>query len=228
MPGLSAGWQTAFRDNEASRVVAYMQRIWRELANAGQKGIEPSHKEPRITQFFGAVLDERKAEDGLESDFLYEVLRGKADLVQGKLVKVYRTDIEYRTLGSDRSLLVFEFKKLTTKKKSRDAYLLERGMLRFISGNYQRREAVAFMAGLVHVDADQSIEALKKAIEQPETIAALTIKKNSVALAIREPSENFPGQAAFDTAHCREQAGQASLLYLSHLFFDHNPASGQV
>ncbi len=220
---LSSGWRLAFKDRESSRVIAYMQRIWRELADAGQKGIDPSKKEPVITKFFGAALDDRKAEDGLESDFLYEVLRAKPDYAQGKLVRAHRTDIEYRTLDSERALLVFEFKKLTPQAKSRAAYLHKDGMLRFISGNYKNSEPVAFMAGLIHTEPDKSIAALKAAMEKTKAVAALKIVPKT-GQAIREPSEKFPGQAKFDTAHFREVEGSISILFLSHMFFDHNPA----
>lgn len=149
----------------------------------------------------------------------YENPFGEIDVVAGKRITSYRTDIEYFSNRSTPVLkLVYEFKKIDGNKAATlNKYWGPDGMGRFINGDYAIKQPVVVMAGIVLSSKTTCVGAMKA------TLASKRCSQLSWRNAVRtiEPSQNFK-EAHFDTEHVRPADKQppAGYVRICHLFLD--------
>ena len=135
-----------------------------------------------------------------------EDIIGEIDPVTGQLVEERRTDIVYGWNDEVQELkLVFEFKRLGKYKKHRDHYLRENGLVRFVTGIYSRRQAVAAMVGVLLHPAPEVIPPIQKALTNEVLAAELKLRSTAEGTPYFMPSQLF-APAEFDTEHERDAA----------------------
>jgi hypothetical protein len=121
--------------------------------------------------------------------------------------------------ASESLKLVFEFKRLGRQKAHRDHYLQDRGLGRFVTCIYSRRQAVAAMVGVLLDPEAEVVPPIRKALSDTTLATALRIRPLPSGAPFAKPSELFAG-ADFDTEHERPPALAPSHGYIrvSHFF----------
>ena len=149
-----------------------------------------------------------------------EVVQNEVDFHTGELLEERRTDIVYGWNDEKMSIqIVFEFKKLSRSARSRNQYMGENGLGRFVTGIYDRGQPVAVMVGILTDPEDQIIPPLRCALTKAEIITSLRLKSASDGHFFFRPSHLFP-EADFDTEHERnaDLAPSHGTIRVAHLF----------
>jgi hypothetical protein len=220
---VSAGgdWLTAFPLQPATEAVEALQEAWRRLSEKPLPGFNPKTKEPDITKALKMYVENVTArERGLLGMWAAENVIGEVDLATGKIVQERRTDIVYGWNDETRSLeLVFEFKRLGRQKSHRTHYLGVRGLGRFVTGIYGRRQAVAGMVGILLEPEDLVVPPLRKAFDNAALAAELRLRPTAEGHPLAQPSTLFSA-ADFDTEHERDAdlAPTHGHIRVSHFF----------
>jgi hypothetical protein len=145
-------------------------------------------------------------ERGLLGMWAAEDIIGDIDPNTGDLIEERRTDIAYGWNDDARDLkLVFEFKRLGRQKSSRDRYLGDQGLQRFVTGIYSRRQAVAAMVGVLLDPEPEVVPLIRKALENAALATALRLRQTLTGEPFARPSALFAA-ADFDTEHERDPA----------------------
>jgi hypothetical protein len=219
---LSDEWQLRFPDEVAVDVVKLIRSTWDSLVFRKIRKFSPESNEPHLTQFLCAVLKTESLNAGLSGKFTAEESDPIANLETGALENLHRSDIRY---FSDRANLdlTFEFKKLSTQRKSCKAYS-ENGMFRFVNGKYSRDQNLAFMVGIISDDSVNCIEKLKHHIEESKTVDLLEMQANEEKKYLYKPSHPQNKLSNFDTLHHRSTLSNASKIVLCHIFLTYGNA----
>ncbi|RTL91714.1 Fis family transcriptional regulator [Ancylobacter aquaticus] len=214
-------WVSAFPLQPASEAVEALRQAWSELADRPLPGFNPTTKEDALTKRLKVYIENHTARQrGLLGMWSAEDIIGDIDVTTGELIQERRTDIVYGWNDDAHGIrLVFEFKRLGRQKKHRDHYLRERGLGRFVTGIYSRRQAVAAMVGVLLDPEGQVVPPIRKAFEDPMLGSFLRLRPDATGLPIARPSTLFPS-ADFDTEHERDAALAPThgTIRVSHFF----------
>lgn len=217
-------WLKAFPIQEASKAVEVVLDGWKDLSSRNSAKFCHTEKEPKLTTMLRLYIKDYKAMNaGLLGQWGAEQTEGMLDLITLEITKRHRTDIHYAWHDqSTRHEIIFEFKKLSHTKSSRDLYYSKEGMGRFIDGNYAKRHPLSLMVGILMSAKEDCVPPLKKAISANGAAGALKMLKNSKGHLLTEPSDFFNSKAEFDTEHTRpvEMAPQHGSIIISHLFVE--------
>lgn len=215
-------WIEAFPLVEADRAVAALMQAWREMAAVEKPKFNPRIHEPKLTRVVRSYVRQRVAPQlRLPGHWGTEGVENTVDFETGEIYEEGRTDITYLWNNeTTKFVLVFEFKKLSAQADSRRAYL-EDGMLKFVTGIYSDQEPLAAMVGILMSPRKQTVDALRRAIAQPPTAAALYACQDDDGRFVM-PASLFPDHADFDTEHLRAAAKAPAhgTIRLAHLFVD--------
>jgi hypothetical protein len=149
-----------------------------------------------------------------------EDIIGDIDPATGEMVEERRTDIVYGWNDDVQDMkLVFEFKRLGRQKSHRDHYLGQRGLGRFVTGIYSRRQAVAAMVGVLLDPEPEVIPPIREAFKNSSLASALRLRPTAAGEPMTRPSVIFP-HADFDTEHERDPALAPThgSIRISHFF----------
>lgn len=202
-----ADWLAAFPIQPATEAVETLLQAWTELSARPRPGFNRKTKEPALTKRLKIYIENYTArERGVLGMWAAEDIIGEIDPVTGQLVEERRTDIVYGWNDEVQELkLVFEFKRLGKYKKHRDHYLRENGLVRFVTGIYSRRQAVAAMVGVLLHPAPEVIPPIQKALTNEVLAAELKLRSTAEGTPYFMPSQLF-APAEFDTEHERDAA----------------------
>ncbi|MBR0683973.1 ParB N-terminal domain-containing protein [Roseomonas eburnea] len=111
-------------------------------------------------------------------------------------------------------------KRLGRQKSHRDHYLRDRGLGRFVTGIYSRRQAVAAMVGILLDPEAEVVPGIRDALSDAALATLLRLRPAASGLPYARPSVLFSG-ADFDTDHERDArlAPVHSYIRVSHFFF---------
>ncbi len=215
-------WLSAFPLAEASKAVRALRQGWCALAAQPRRDFHPRVREEKLTRVLRSYVERVTAREmGLLGFWGAECVDNEVDFETGEILEERRTDILFAWNDDETSIcLVFEFKKLNHRKSSRDNYLGEDGLLRFVTGSYSRQQAVAVMAGILTAPEANVVPQLRNALQDETTAVVLKLCQQEDGRWIRRPSLLFPDDADFDTEHRRieELAPIHGTIRIAHLF----------
>jgi hypothetical protein len=215
-------WLAAFPIQSATEAVEAFRQGWAELAERPRPYFNPKTKEDALTKRLKVYVENHVArERGLLGMWGAEEVFGDIDPVTGELIQERRTDIVYGWNDETQSMkLVFEFKRLGRQKKHRDHYLKEKGLGRFVTGIYSRKQAIAAMVGVLLDPEPEVVPPIRKALADTALGIALRLCKSTSGAPFTRPSILF-ADADFDTEHERDPAlaPPHGTIRVSHFFF---------
>ncbi|WP_199797287.1 hypothetical protein [Erythrobacter sp. QSSC1-22B] len=100
---------------------------------------------------------------------------------------------------------MFEFKRLGKQKRHRDHYLRDKGLARFVTGIYSRRQAVAAMVGVLLDPEPDVVPPIRNMLAEKDLATQLKLRPAPGGTPFTQPSILF-GAADFDTEHERDPA----------------------
>lgn len=214
-------WLAAFPLQSATQAVNALQEAWTQLAERPRADFNPKTNEAALTKRLKIYVENYIArQHGLLGMWSAEDVIGDLDPDTGELLEERRTDIVYGWNDTAQGMrLVFEFKRLGRQKKHRDHYLKDKGLGRFVTGIYSRRQAVAAMVGVLLDPEDDVVPPIRKAFEDTALGTALRLRPSATGLPIARPSTMF-STADFDTEHERDPdlAPTHGTIRVSHFF----------
>ena len=218
----SAGdWRAAFPIRPASEAVEALRHAWAELAARPLRDFNPRTKEDALTKKLKIYIENYVApQRGLLGMWAAEDIIGEIDPSTGEMIDERRTDIAYGWNDQDQDMkLIFEFKRLGRQKRHRDHYLKDRGLGRFVSGIYSRRQPVAAMVGVLLDPEEEVVPPIRKALGDAALGAALRLRKTATGDSFTRPSSLFQS-ADFDTEHERDPAFAPphGTIHVTHFF----------
>lgn len=215
-------WLSAFPLQPAIEAVEALRQGWSELAARPRPDFNPKTKEDALTKRLKVYVENHVArERGLLGMWAAEDIIGDIDPATGAMIEERRTDIVYGWNNDVQAMkLVFEFKRLGRQKKHRDHYLRERGLGRFVTGIYSRRQAVAAMVGVMLDPEEEIVPPIRDALGDAGLASLLRLRPTAAGDPYARPSSLFTA-ADFDTEHEREPALAPShgTIRVSHFFF---------
>jgi len=165
-------WLEAFPLPEASRAVRVVLDGWNDLAAMHSKKFRHSENEPKLTTML------RLADAGLFGQWGAEQTEGILDVNTLEITNRHRTDIHYAWHNKNtRNEIIFEFKKLSHQKGSRTLYYNDKGMGRFIGGDYAKRQPLALMVGILMSPKEDCVPPLKQVISSNGVAGELNMLK---------------------------------------------------
>jgi hypothetical protein len=212
-------WLDAFPFQRMATAVDALVEGWQELARHPTTGFNHATHEPDLTLVLASYLrDVLQHTRKLVGHWSAEDNYGDIDYSTCTIFKRTRTDIGYHWNDTQNYSIVFEFKKLDRRKRSRKHYYGEEGMQRFVSGSYSKNQPLALMAGILVDDWNECVDPLKKELQEESVVQSLKMQKKG-SLVLHAPSAFSPA-ATFDTEHARP-AGKApphGTILISHIF----------
>lgn len=219
---LDKSWQTLFPIQEAENAVDVLVKAWNELASRNLTSFNRKTIEPKLTLVLCQQLRDFFSEKaGLMGDWGAENLGASIDQENLEILEKYRTDIQYRWNNKHQRLcLIFEFKKVDHTLTSRKYYYGDRGMTKFITGHYSKRQPVALMVAVLTKPYDKCVPPLIQELQSEDVVKNLDMIIKSEETAICKPSVLFPNHASFDTHHNRSTnlAPSHGNIGIAHLF----------
>jgi hypothetical protein len=200
-------WLSAFPLRPATEAVEALCESWTELASRFTPHFNRQTKEPKLTRVLKAhveaVIARRR---GLLGMWTTEGVINTIDFATGEITKESRTDIVYGWNNEHVGIqLVFEFKKLNDKRRSREHYLGKDGLVRFVTGTYGAQQPVAAMVGILTDPYDIWVPPLRNALSDAVLGPPLRLRHEVGAPPFQRPSQLFAA-ADFDTEHDRPPA----------------------
>ncbi len=222
------GWKLAFPGDEASSAVSFLVEMWNELTTHKPKKFNPKDRENLHTEFLHYYLHmHNKTRGRLTGCWINEephISLDDPDADDPEIIKRIRKDITYFSNASSQGLtLVFEFKKLSPTQKSWKTYIGDKGMGRFVAGEYSKNQPVAIMVGMVIGNRFATIAGLQKLLNATEKVGFLNMVTQLSGVTVSLPSALFPASADFDTEHTRtpdKAPPGGTSIQLAHLFLD--------
>lgn len=215
-------WLSAFPIQSATEAAEALRQGWTELAARPLSNFNSKTEEGKLTKRLKIYVENHVArERGLLGMWAAEDIIGDIDPSTGELLEERRTDIVYGWNDDTQGIkLVFEFKRLGRQKKHRDHYLRDKGLGRFVTGIYSRRQAVAAMVGVLLDPEVEVVPAIRAALEDENLATDLRLRKTSTGQPYARPSTLF-ACADFDTEHDRDAALAPThgTIRVSHFFF---------
>lgn len=217
-------WLTAFPIKPAHEAVEALCESWRSLAGTYKPGFNPGIQEPRITRVLKEHVEYVTArERGLLGMWATEAVINKVNFKTGRIINERRTDIVYGWNDATQSIqLVFEFKRLDRRARSREHYLGQDGLLRFVTGTYSRQQAVAAMVGILLDPHAYVVPPLCNQLCDQKIVRKLRLRTRAKGVSFDRPSILFPARADFDTEHNRPSGLGPShgTIRVAHLFLE--------
>lgn len=214
-------WSSAFPIRPASKAVEALCESWRVLSAVKRPHFHSGIREPRLTRALKAHVERVTSRDyGLLGMWATEAVQNEVDFHTGKLIEERRTDIVYGWNNEEVGIqLVFEFKKLSRSARSRNLYLGEDGLGRFVTGIYGRGQPVAVMVGILRGPEDQIVPPLRYSLANAKKVASLRLKPAQNGHFYFRPSLLFP-EADFDTEHDRDAhlVPDHGTIRIAHIF----------
>ncbi|MBI0537492.1 Fis family transcriptional regulator [Roseomonas sp. KE2513] len=214
-------WRAAFPLQPATEAVEALRQAWIELATRPLRDFNPKTKEDALTKRLKIYIENYVApQRGLLGMWAAEDIIGAMDPATGAMIEERRTDIAYGWNDQDQDMkLVFEFKRLGRQKRHRDHYLQDRGLGRFVTGIYSRRQSVAAMVGVLLDPEDEVVPPIRQALGDAALATALRLRKTAAGDPLTRPSTLFT-TADFDTEHERDAAFAPlhGTINVSHFF----------
>lgn len=224
-------WLSAFPLQPATEAVEALRQGWSELAARPRPDFNPKTKEDALTKRLKIYVENHVArERGLLGMWAAEDIIGDIDPATGALIEERRTDIVYGWNSDTLAMkLVFEFKRLGRQKKHRDHYLRDKGLGRFVTGIYSRRQAVAAMVGVLLDPEEEIVPPIRDALGEIALATLLRLRPTDTGEPYARPSTLFTA-ADFDTEHERDPALAPShgTIRVSHFFFAFGYATSTV
>jgi hypothetical protein len=218
----STTWLAAFPIQPATEAVETLRQAWSELASRPRPDFHPKTNEAHLTKRLKVYVENYTApQRGLLGMWAAESVIGDICPINGTLLEERRTDIVYGWNDNARDIkLVFEFKRLGRQKSHRDHYLRDRGLGRFVTGIYSRRQAVAAMVGVLLDPEPEVIPHICNELGKPALAAVLQLRPAANGQPFTKPSLLFK-DADFDTEHDRHPtlAPSHGHIVVSHFFF---------
>lgn len=213
-------WLDAFPLPNVQRAAAVVFDAWAELASVERTNFNKRSKEPHLTK---VITDRAKSlgrSRGIQGSWLPEVVLNVVDPLTGEITEERRTDILFAWNNEHMTIkVIFEFKRLKRGKASRDAYLGESGLERFVTGQYSAEEAVALMCGVLLEPRNDVVPGI--CLDLNGRVSKLAMVAHSSGAFEYRPSL-FPPTADFDTVHTRP-AGLApahGTIRVAHVFLE--------
>ena len=218
----STGWFAAFPIKPATEAVEALRQGWIELAKRPRDDFNPKTEEVKLTKRLKIYVENYIArERGLLGIWAAEDIIGEIDPITGSLIEERRTDIVYGWNDSVQNMkLVFEFKRLGRQKKYRDHYFAQdKGLGRFVTGIYSRKQAIAAMVGVLLDPESEVVPPIRAALGDAILATALRLRNSPTGAPYTRPSIFF--HADFDTEHERDVALAPvhGTICVSHFFF---------
>lgn len=217
----TAGWRAAFPMQPATEAVEALRQAWAELAARPLRDFDQKTKEDALTKRLKIYIENYVApQRGLLGMWAAEDIIGAMDPTTGEMIEERRTDIAYGWNDQDQDVkLVFEFKRLGRQKRHRDHYLQDRGLGRFVTGIYSRKQPVAAMVGVLLDPEDEVVPPIRQALGNAALATALRLRRNAAGDPFTRPSTLFT-TADFDTEHERDAAFAPphGTINVSHFF----------
>ncbi len=214
-------WRAAFPIQPAREAAEAVRQAWADLAARPLPYFNPKTKEDALTKRLKVYIENYTApRRGLLGMWAAEDIIGEVDPSTGEMVEERRTDIAYGWNDESQDLkLVFEFKRLGRQKRHRDHYLKDRGLGRFVSGIYSRRQPLAAMVGVLLDPEAEVVPPIRKALADSALATTLRLRKTAAGEAFTRPSTLFAA-ADFDTEHERDPAFAPAhgTINVSHFF----------
>lgn len=214
-------WRAAFPIQPAREAAEAVRLAWADLAARPLPYFNPKTKEDALTKRLKVYIENNIApKRGLLGMWAAENIIGEVDPATGEMVEERRTDIVYGWNDESQEIkLVFEFKRLGRQKRHLDHYLKDRGLGRFVTGIYSRRQPVAAMVGILLDPESEVVPPIRKALDDNALATALRLRKTATGEAFTRPSTLFAG-ADFDTEHERDPAyaPMHGTINVSHFF----------
>ncbi|MBC01333.1 MAG: Fis family transcriptional regulator [Rhodobacteraceae bacterium] len=214
-------WRTAFPIQPATEAVEALRQAWTELAARPLREFNETTKEGALTKRLKIYIENVVApQRGLLGMWSAEDIIGDLDPTTGEMVEERRTDICYGWMDQNQDMqLVFEFKRLGRQKRHRDHYLRDKGLGRFVTGIYSRRQSVAAMVGVLLDPEHEVVPPIRKALGDAALAADLRLRPTASGEPFTRPSTMFIS-ADFDTEHEREAALTPAhgTINVSHFF----------
>jgi hypothetical protein len=216
-----ADWLAAFPIQPATEAVAALQQAWSELASQPRSHFNPQTNEAALTKRLKVYIEDYTArQKGLLGMWAAESIEGIIDPRTGALIEERRTDIIYGWNNDVQDLkLIFEFKRIGRQKRHREHYLLGKGLGRFVTGIYSRRQAVAAMVGVLLDPEPEVVPAIRNALGDAALATTLRLRPTAGGIPFTQPSLLF-ANADFDTEHDRdpELAPAHGYIRVAHFF----------
>ena len=214
-------WLQAFPIRPATEAVEALCESWHLLTKVRRPGFHAGKREPELTRALKAHVEHVTARNrGLLGMWAAEAVINEIDLETAELKQERRTDIVFGWNDATTCIqLVFEFKKVNRSARSRQQYLGENGLGRFVTGMYSCNQAVAAMVGVLTDPADVVVPALLKALSNTATASSLRLRTRASGGSYDRPSRLFAA-ADFDTEHERPPALAPAhgTIRVAHLF----------
>ena len=214
-------WLRAFPLQTAVAATEAFLQAWQECASQHHRYFNPNTNEPDLTNHLKFHLrDDVGPKRGVVGHWTAEDVIGRLDPSTGKLLeKKRRTDIAFAWNDTRAFELVFEFKRLRKGKRSRDQYLGEQGLARFVTGIYGKGQAIAAMVGVLLTPENDIVPPIQDALAESSWATALRLRRAADGRPYTEPSTLFP-KAVFDTEHDREPelAPPHGYIRVAHFF----------
>ena len=215
----SDDWFKAFPIRPATEAVKALCQAWNVLAKRWHHNFNDKTHEPKLTKKLKSHLADTARESGLLGTWVAEDVYVYEDPETGERIE-QRLDIMYCWNDSAQNLqLVFEFKRLGRSKQSRNQYLREKGLGRFVTGKYSRGQPVAAMVGVLLDPELDVVPPIRDMLAQKEIADELRLRRSADGTAIARPSELFDA-ADFDTEHKRDPslAPPHGYIQVAHIF----------
>lgn len=214
-------WLDAFPIRPATDAVEALCESWQVLTRVPRPGFHAGKREPELTRALKAHVEHVTARNrGLLGMWAAEAVINEIDPETAELKEERRTDIVYGWNDASTGIqLVFEFKKINRHSRSRQQYLGENGLGRFVTGMYSCRQPVAAMVGVLTDPPEMVVPALLKALSDKALASTLKLRSRSSGATYDRPSLLFAA-ADFDTEHDRspEMAPAHGSIRVAHLF----------
>lgn len=214
-------WLAAFPHSDAQRAVHAVRAVWLRTAARKLAGFGPTTHEQKLTRVLRAQIQRVAAQEfGAIGTWGAEGWEDEVDQDTMEIVKSNRTDIQYSWNDSQKSYrLVFEFKRVDHLESKRKLYCGKEGLLRFVTGPYSTKEAVAVMVAVLLRTRKDAWDPLRRSLQTPGTVASAQMLRCPTKGHLRFPSDLFPGDVEFDTEHLRHPdiAPEHGTIRVSHM-----------
>ena len=215
-------WRLAFPAEPRSEIVHEMLHIWAIGCREQPQKYSSKRREESLTEELWMLLEQFKAVSGLNGKWTYED-RDARVIKNGQISRI-RKDITYFSNRLEDAnpgplYLIFEFKKIARNKLS--AYKNERGMRRFVDGDYAVKLPLAFMVGMVLDDKKETSTSLKRSLNNQGSRQVLHMVPDANSHYVR-PSPDMAEVVEFETEHNRppDLAPEGGTITLGHCFID--------
>ncbi len=214
-------WLAAFPIQPATEAVEALCQAWTELAEKPRSNFNPKTHETALTKRLKVYIENYTARQrGLLGMWAAEDIIGEMDPATGEMIEERRTDIVFGWNDASQDLkFVFEFKRLGKQKRHRDHYLRDKGLARFVTGIYSRRQAVAAMVGILLDPESDVVPPIRKMLAEKDLAIELKLRTAVDGTPFTQPSVLFDS-ADFDTEHERgtDLAPTHGHIRVAHLF----------